>query len=185
MSEPKTPLPVKLVASLIFRAGPKQEDSPQFAAALTALEDEFGPADFHGPLMVFNHTDYYNEEMGASLLRRFVSFKKLVGRDRLAEIKLFTNSLEKKFLDQQGRRTINIDPGLLSPENLVLASGKNFTHRIYLQQGIFAEVTLLFQNKKFIGLPWTYPDYASAEMTAVLTKIRNLLLTDLRGLAAS
>lgn len=176
---------MKLVASLIFRAGSEQEDTPQLTAALAALEEEFGPTDFRSSLMVFNHTDYYNEEMGAVLLRRFVSFKKLVGRDRLAEIKLFTNSLEKKLRDQKERRTINIDPGLLSLENLILASGKNFTHRIYLQQGIFAEVTLLFQNKRFISLPWTYPDYASTEMTAILTEIRNLLLTDLRGLVAS
>jgi hypothetical protein len=108
-----------------------------------------------------------------------------VDRDRLAEIKLFTNQVEKQFLDPQRGRRVNIDPGLLSLENLVLATGKNFTHRIYLQQGIFAEVTLIFQKGKFVTLPWTYPDYASEEITAILAQIRTQLGADLKNRPAS
>jgi hypothetical protein len=102
-----------------------------------------------------------------------------VAFQQLVDIKPITNRVEKQFLDPQGGRRINIDPGLLSMENLVLATGKNFTHRIYLQKGIFAEVTLLFQKGKFVTLPWTYPDYASEETTAILSHIRTQLGTDL------
>lgn len=181
MSEPRKPLPAKLVVSIIFRAGIRTGNTPELLETLAQLEQKFGPTDYVSHLMEFKHTKYYNNEMGDFLLRRFISFKQLVCRDRLAEIKLYTNSVEKKYCDRGGLRKVNIDPGLLSLENLVLASGKNFTHRIYLQNGIFAEVTLLYQNKKFTTMDWTYPDYASMEITAILTDIRSLLVADLKN----
>lgn len=181
MSKPKIPQPAKLIASLIFRAGEGHGETGELLGAKAALAEEFGPLDFASPVLAFTQTRYYNREMGEALLRQIVSFKRLVDRGRLADIKLFTNSIEKKIEDPMGRRTVNIDPGLLSLENLVLATGKNFTHRIYLRDGIFAEVTLLYQNKRFTSLPWTYPDYAAMELTEILTGIRQQLVADLRG----
>lgn len=185
MSEPQKPLPAKLLASIILRAEEKQEEKDLFNKVHDLLVQEFGPLDYQSPLLQFQHTAYYSSEMGEPLQRRFVTFQQLVDRDRLAEIKLFTNQVEKQFLDPQRGRRVNIDPGLLSLENLVLATGKNFTHRIYLQQGIFAEVTLIFQKGKFVTLPWTYPDYASEEITAILSQIRTQLGADLKNRPAS
>jgi len=181
MSEPQTPLPAKLLVSIIFRNEAKQGKKDLFANVRDLLVREFGFLDYQIPLLQFQHTAYYSSEMGDSLQRRFVAFQQLVDRDRLADIKLFTNRVEKQFLDLRGGRRVNIDPGLLSLENLVLATGKNFTHRIYLQQGIFAEVTLIFQKGKFVTLPWTYPDYASEEITAILGHIRTRLGADLKN----
>lgn len=181
MSEPQTPLPAKLLVSVIFRKQEKQGDMDLFAKVHDLLVREFGPHDYQSPLLQFSHTPYYRTEMGDSLQRCFVAFHQLVDRDRLADIKLITNRVEKRFLDPQGGRRVNIDPGLLSMENLVLATGKNFTHRIYLRQGIFAEVTLIYQKGKFVTLPWTYPDYASEEIIAILSHIRTKLSADLNN----
>jgi len=185
MSEPQTPLPAKLFVSIILRNEKKQGEKDLFANVRDLLAREFGPHDYQSPLLQFRHTPYYKSEMGDSLQRRFVAFQQLVDRDRLVDIKLITNRVEKQFLDQKGGRRVNIDPGLLSLENLVLATGKNFTHRIYLQKGIFAEVTLIFQKGKFVTLPWTYPDYASEEITAILTHIRTRLGADLKNRPAA
>ena len=179
MSEPQTPLPAKLLVSFILGNEGKEGEKDLFAKACDLLVREFGPLDYQSPKLHFQHTSYYASEMGDSLERCFVSFRQLVERDRLADIKLFSNRIEKKFLNQRGGRRVNIDPGLLSLENLILATGKNFTHRIYLRQGIFAEVTMIFQKGKFVTLPWTYPDYASKEITAILDHIRTQLGADL------
>jgi hypothetical protein len=181
MSEPQTPLPAKLLVSFIFGNDEKEGEKDFYAKACDLLVREFGPLDYQSRKLHFQHTSYYASEMGDSLQRCFVSFRELVERDRLADIKLFTNRIEKKFLSHRGGRRVNIDPGLLSLENLVLATGKNFTHRIYLRHGIFAEVTMIFQKGKFVTLPWTYPDYASEEIIAVLAHIRTLLGADLRN----
>lgn len=183
MSTPKTPPPSKLIVSILCRATPLGEEPAELAEAITALTKEFGPHDLLFPTMPFTHTEYYHREMGAPLLRCFLSFAALVARDRLADIKLFTNEVEKRFRSPEGSRVLNIDPGLLSLENLVLATGKNFSHRIYLRDGIFAEVTLLFQNRAFTTLPWTYPDYASPEVTVILLQMRALLAENLKNLS--
>jgi len=162
-------------------AHPVREEPAALAEAISTLSQEFGPVDLLSPTMPFTQTTYYHREMGTPLLRCFLSFAALVPRDRLADIKLFTNGVEKQSCTPTGARLLNIDPGLLSLENLVLATGKNFSHRIYLRDGIFAEVTLLFQNRAFTTLPWTYPDYASPEVMAILLRMRGLLAEGLKN----
>jgi hypothetical protein len=117
--------------------------------------------------------------MGPHIWRRLISFEKLVPRDQLPDIKCFCMDLEKQFLDEQGNRRVNLDPGLLTTENLILATGKNFSHRIYLRRGIFAEMTLYYHNQRFNRLPWTYPDYGSEEFCAIFTDMRKRLLNAL------
>lgn len=92
-------------------------------------------------------------------------------QDRLADIKHTTNAIEARFA-ANGRRRVNIDPGYLTMERFVLATGKNFTHRVYLEQGIYADLTLLYQHNDFTPLPWTYPDYAGSEMRHFLLMVR-------------
>jgi len=137
------------------------------------LEKMFGTIDFRSPLMNFTQTDYYNDEMGEELKRVIFSFKKLVRPESAYKAKLKTNALEKK-LSQNGKRRINIDPGYLNMSKLVLFSTKDYTHRIPMPRGIFAEITLFYQNKQYNPWPWTYPDYKTKEYRDIFESIRNI-----------
>jgi uncharacterized protein DUF4416 len=141
-----------------------------FAEAIESLVKKFGPTELLSEARDFN-TGYYTEESGAGLRRKIVSFERLVPMSGLAEIKLFTNGLEDAFV-KDGRRLINIDPGYLTLERFVLASCKNFPHRIYLGGGVFADLTLVYSENDWRTLEWTYPDYRDCGMMALLKEIR-------------
>ncbi len=128
---------------------------------LVNLQKHFGDILLSSPLWDFSSfTNYYKEEMGENLDRRFFVFDKLIYPIELAEIKIFTNSLESSF-SINGRRQFNIDPGFLSHNKLLLATTKNHYHRIYLKRGIYVELTMSFVHNKWVGFNWTYPDYRS------------------------
>lgn len=145
-----------------------------------SVEEQFGPIDETSAVIPFDFTDYYASEMGADLSRQWVSFAELQPLDRLAEIKAAANRLEDGLRRPDGRRTFNLDPGLLTMHNLVLASTKNYSHRIYLGQGIFAELTLIYEHAGFRALPWTYPDYQSPAALEFLVRVRARYLEELR-----
>ncbi len=166
MSEPKQPLPAKLFCGMLMG------DEALFDEILNELITKFGTPDLISPWMPFDYTSYYEKEMGESLKRRVFTFEKLVDQEELPDIKLFTNTFEQKYSDQ-GKRCVNIDPGLLVPERLVLATGKNFTHRIYLGKKIYADLTLIYKKGDFQALPWTFPDYADEPMLSFLRKARS------------
>jgi hypothetical protein len=138
-----------------------------------ALEERWGSADLVSDALPFDFSDYYDREMGTPIRRFFVSFERLIDPAGLARIKLETNSLEDR-LREQGRRKVNLDPGLLSLSRFVLATTKESSHRIPLASGIWAEVTLLFEKGSFRPVEWTYPDYRSAGYIAILNSIRAL-----------
>jgi hypothetical protein len=165
MSIPKKPSRTALFASIIY--APKAN----IEKVVAALESKFGKILIRSDEMIFNQTDYYIPEMGEGLKRIFIVFEDAVERDRLPEIKLFTNGIEDS-LKSSDLRTVNIDPGLLNLENVVLATGKNFSHRIYLGQGIFAEITLIFKSGSFRSLEWTFPDYASNKVIEFFNRAR-------------
>ncbi len=129
--------------------------------------------DFKSDIIDFTYTDYYNKEMGDGLKRRFLSFKKLVRPEIMAKVKRLTNDIENRFRTD-GKRTVNIDPGYLDMAKLVLLSTKDYSHRVYIGNGIFAEVTLYYKDKRFNFWPWTYPDYKSAEYADVFGAIRSI-----------
>lgn len=129
----------------------------------------------------FNFTNYYEEEMGKNLLKFLLGFNCLLTEDHLPTLKLKSDKLEKEFSDDLGNRKVNIDPGFLSESRVVLASTKNFSHRIYIGKGIFGEITLIYQNKKFISLPWTFPDYKSTKIQDFLFFARNEYVKILKG----
>jgi len=159
--------PVKLIVGFIF----KEENV--FIKAKKFLEKRFGKIDFESEEMPFVHTAYYENEFGKDLKRKFISFKKLIPTDSLSQIKIATNKIEKK-LSNPPSRLINIDPGYLNLSKLILATTKDYKHRIYLKEGIYAEVTLFYQDKTFKAWEWTYPDYRTNEYLAIFNQIREV-----------
>jgi hypothetical protein len=174
VSVPQKPLPAKLVTSLFMR------DRALFRKAVDRLADKVGSVDMVSPWLPFDETDYYSAEMGFPLFRRLVTFHGLIEQETLAGIKVFTNDIEA-FFTEKGSRMVNIDPGYLLAERFVLATGKNFTHRIYLKNGIYADLTLIFQKGHFRALEWTYPDYAGTPIVNFLRTVREKYLFQLKS----
>lgn len=177
MSLPRRPLPVKPLVSVIF-SQPALETGVFRELALW-----LGPPDMVSAWLPFDQTSYYEPEMGGNLQRRLAVFLHLADPGALRRWKHYTNQLEHRF-SLGGRRLVNIDPGYLARERLVLATGKNYTHRLYIGDGIYGEVTLQFQKGGWQVLPWTYPDYASPPLLQFLTQARTKYLWQLRQLAS-
>jgi len=165
MSRPIPPAPVKIISSVFSGS------TDILHKAITLLSEELGHIDYISALMPFSYTDYYEKELGACLVRRFVSFETLVPPDTLPDIKRFTNTVEERFM-KDGNRRVNIDPGYLSQAHLILATGKAYTHRPYIRDGIYADLTLIFENHTFRRLEWTYPDYSDGSTIVMFNNIR-------------
>ena len=173
MSIPKDPDPAKLVISFFMK------EKEIFSKVFSLIEEVAGTVDIISPWFDFDYTDYYHKEMGHPLFRRVVAYKRLLEQDQLSVIKQKTNNIENQFIHND-KRHINIDPGILLSSRFILATGKDFSHRIYIGNQIYADLTLIYRNLKFHKLDWTYPDYASDEMTAFLIKVRNKYVFDLK-----
>jgi hypothetical protein len=173
MSRPRPAQAVKPVISL-FSANLRN-----IGATVDILVAHFGKPDFISGVMPFDDTDYYEREMGKSLVRRLVSFEPLVRPEALPDIKCLTNHIEEQYA-KGDQRFVNIDPGYISPSHLILATGKGYSHRPYLREGIYADLTLIFSNGVFRPLPWTYPDYAGHKMIGLLNRVREKYLLDLK-----
>lgn len=169
------PGPALLVCGLIAGSTGLLDDATnRLVTGRAGPDPPFGPIAVASETVPFDWTDYYRRELGERLLRRWVGFKRLVEPDRLASIKRATGRIEAA-LAEADRRRVNIDPGLLSLHSLVLASTKQFAHRVYLADGVYAEPTLLYESGGFRGLPWTYPDYRSPVCHEFLARCRALL----------
>lgn len=166
---------VREVHKVKFLCGIIASNHEKLFKAEKHLEPMLGEIDLKSDLIDFKYTNYYESEMGTGLIRRFVSFSELKDPSELASMKLRTNSLEQQFAGKTGR-TVNLDPGYIAPSKLVLASAKDFSHRIYLGQGIYGEVTLNFRREGFKFFEWTYPDFQSEEYCAFFLKVREKLM---------
>lgn len=167
MGKAEPPKPVKLFVGLLTSHLDLLPDVSK------ALEERLGPVDYSSDFMEFKFTRYYETEMGPGLKRKFLSFERLALPGELAGIKLFTNSLEERW-SEDGRRLVNLDPGYLNQARVVLASTKDFSHRIYIGEGIYAEVTLMFHRNRFDALPWTYPDFQRPDYQQFFLHIREM-----------
>jgi hypothetical protein len=180
MTEARKPSPVKLFIGAIFSG------EGVLIEAKERLKKKFGRMDFQSPVIPFNFTEYYEKEMGTDLKRQFFSFEKLIKPQQLPEIKLYTNRLEKGLGRKSASarqvsslRSINLDPGYLCGGKLVLATCKDYSHRIYLDKGVYAEITLHFRDGAFSPWPWTYPDYKSQGYLKAFHKVREIYLKQL------
>jgi hypothetical protein len=164
--------PVKLIVGLIF------SQVSLVNRAKTVLNKQFGRTDFESPVLDFTYTDYYEKEFGRGLKRQFLSFQRLINPQDIARIKQLTNRIELQLALKKAKTTpirgINIDPGYLELPKLILATTKDFSHRIYLKNGIFAEVTLIYRKNSFEPLEWTYPDYRTPQYIEIFNRIRQI-----------
>ena len=173
MAEPILPPRAKLFIGILTT-------SEEFLSpAEKALEKKFGEIDFRTMKIPFTNTNYYSA-IGKNLFRTFLSFRKLIKREDIAGIKLYSNRLEKKISGKEKRR-INIDPGYLTLSNVYLASCKEFFHRAYLQKGIYLENEYRYVAKRYQPWEWTYPDYRMQEYYDFFHNVRKIYARQLKG----
>lgn len=166
-------LPVKLITAITYH--------PQFETdmVLKELEDKNFLIESISEAYEFNKfTAYYETEMGSLLHKKFISFTALIAAEKLPGIKVQTNKIEQKYLVEQNRQ-INIDPGYITQAKLILATTKNYSHRIYLGEGIFGDLHMQFRNKSFQPQPWTYPDYKDEQNVRFFNSVRARYLEQL------
>lgn len=166
------PKPCKLIVGML--AG-RAED---LAAAAEGLRGLYGPTDLVSQAWDFSFTHYYDQQMGAGLLRQFLAFERLIRPEEIVAIKRRTNEIEEQFGASRPEgppRPVNLDPGYITESKLVLASTKDFAHRIYLADGIYAEVTLNYVHRQWAHHPYTFPDYGSGLYDSFLTACRDQL----------
>ncbi len=173
MGSIKAPKRVLFFSSVIFN------DEKNLADAKEMLRYKLGDFQEETTHIIFSQTDYYNAEMGDKLSRIFILFEPLLERDKLSDIKLETNGIEDR-LSVKDRRTVNIDPGYISLENVILATTKGYAHRIYIGKGIYGDLTLTFHAGTFRALEWTYPDYGSEHIVSLLNRWRDVLKEKLK-----
>ncbi len=180
MGEVRTP---PLVTPLV---GMLAADPAHFQAARPGLEALLGPADMVSPLFGFTQTEYYAASMGPALQRQFLSFRNLADPSHLAAWKLATNTLEATLMRALGSpggpaRPINLDVGYITGAKLVLASTKDFAHRLYLRDGIFGEITMGFRRDQWVSHAFTFPDFKSGIYDDFLRSLRERHLQQVKA----
>ncbi len=173
MGIPTVPEPAKLIIGILAADGDWLE------RGLELLAQDFGIPEAQMPPTRFEHTRYYAEELGVTPLRTFVSYHDLIARERLPDLKLRTQNLERE-MSEAGKRRVNFDPGYLTLGQLFLASTKDQRQRVYVRDGIFVEPTLYFRAGEFHPFEWTYPDYREGTYFDFLKNARRILLRQLR-----
>lgn len=178
MWELPEPMPVKLICGILAC------DGAALDAARQSLLDTLGAADCVSDIWPFDMTAYYESQAGPEILRQFVAFSELIDPGRLAAIKHTTNRLEQQLaatLDRPWPRPVNFDPGLIEPSKLVLASTKNFAHRIYIGDRMYAEVTMTYVRGTWQTFAFTFPDFKSGRYDDFLSSVRQRLTEQLKS----
>lgn len=168
MGKTRNPEPALLFISTLYC----KKDS--FNHSRKIIEENFGEILFMSPSLPWDYSTYYKDEIGWPLYRQFIFFKNLIDPRLLVDIKLKTNEIEAS-LSSEGKRSINLDPGYLTLSKVVLASTKNYAHRIYLGKGIYGEVTLIYKNNIYKPHLFTYKDYQDKTHIDIFLKAREIL----------
>jgi hypothetical protein len=172
MGKPKPPQPAMSFTGILY------SDEGYLLKAKDALSNQFGNTLIETPSFEWNFSEYYKEELGWPIMRTFIFFKNLINPEDIVDIKLKTNDIETSF-SINGKRKVNLDPGYLTLSNVVLATTKNYSHRIYLGKGIYAEVTLIYKDKTFVPHIFTYPDYQEKNCIEMFINARTMLQNEL------
>jgi hypothetical protein len=174
MGMPSQPLGVKYFVAVMYTS------SLDIEPVLKRLDERFGVREcIHGP-KPFSWSEYYASEMGDFLQKMYICYETTADRSELPSIKLFTNAIEDE-LAVNAKRLVNIDPGYISRDKVVLATTKDFYHRLYLSDGIYAEVTLHYKRGQYRYFSWTYPDYRQPEIYQLFERARATLVKGLRN----
>jgi hypothetical protein len=177
LGEIRQTLPVKLFVSVLTSI---PSILPEAESALVAI---FGPVDLRSEAFAFDSTHYYDHQMGTPISRCFLSFTNLVSPELLAGIKRETNRAEGSLAGRfpTCERPVNLDPGYLEESKIILASTKNFYHRISIGEGIYAEVTMHWQGNRWCSFPWTFPDFRTGRYDAFFSAVRRIFRDQLKG----
>lgn len=175
MGEAKNHRPVLLIAAVSSRYESAIDDWTVETAG-----EQWGSVALQSPLFDFTQTSFYEKSMGTEIKKRLFAFEQLIDPGLLADCKLLSNQWELQYKSESQypeQRPLNIDPGYLTEAKLILATTKDRDHRIYLRDGIFAEVTLYFKQGVWERSRWTYADYQLDEFHAFFDQCRAYLRT--------
>jgi hypothetical protein len=165
---------VKATEPVLLFVGTLYSDAEIFKRSKEILRKDFGDILYESPSTAWGYSSYYKDELGWPLFRQFIFFKNLIDPGILSDTKLKTNDIEDR-LSSKGKRRINLDPGYLTLSKIVLASTKNYAHRIYLAKGIYGEVSLLFKDGVYNSYLYTYRDYKDKTSIDIFMNARALL----------
>ncbi|OGW51835.1 MAG: hypothetical protein A2Y81_01745 [Nitrospirae bacterium RBG_13_43_8] len=165
---------VKPAESALLFVSTLYRDSDVFEQSKEILENSFGDTLYISPPLPWDYSSYYRNEIGEQLFRQIIFFKNIVDPGLLADIKLKTNEFESA-LSLDGRRQINLDPGYLTLAKVVLASTKNYAHRLYLGKGIYGEITLSYKDETYSPHIFTYRDYQDKSHIDIFMNARAML----------
>ncbi len=176
MSEASPFSAVKLICGIIA------SQEAVFKKAEERLVEIYGTLDLSSSLFEFVFTDYYEKQMGKNLKRKFLSFCDLMSPEALSEIKIRTNALEEEIKEEfkARKRIVNLDPGYMTASALIMATAKDFAHRIPLQNGIYAHLEFLFGKNDVRALSWTYPDFKTEAYQKFFLEVRRIYLSQLQ-----
>lgn len=169
--KPQEPAPVKLFIAILY------SDQELLEKALSMLVSRYGKIDYQSPIFPFDHTDYYVAEMGSPILRCFISHEPLIHPKDIARIKIETNKIEEALgIQEKGvlHRKVNLDPGYMDYDKVVLVSTKYNGQKIYLDFGIWADLTLHYEKGQFHPYPWSFPDFKTGIYSEVFLQIRKI-----------
>jgi len=173
MADTAPPICVKMIVAILW------SDEASREVATREMQKLWGNIDYEGDDHLFDVTDYYQSEMGSPLYRRLVSFEKLIQPDRLAELKLKTNEMESRYRSSAGR-LVNLDIGYLDHNKLVLASAKAAGQKIYVGQGIYADLIARFGRGAYQPFEWTFIDFKDGRYNQDLNRIREIYLLQIK-----
>jgi len=168
MGKPRIPTKALLFTGILY------SNQMWYLKAIEHLEGKFGEIAMYSPPIPWDFSEYYKDELGDNIIRRFVFFKNLIEQEQIAEIKIITNQIET-LLASGNKRNVNIDPGYLTLAKIILASTKDYSHRIYLKDGIYAEVSVIYKKNRFLPHINTYKDFQDERYMEIFLSARKLL----------
>jgi hypothetical protein len=170
---PSAPIRVKLFCGVLF------SDNELLQQSQKLLIDKFGEIDYQSDRFEFTISEYYRPEMGWPIYRLFWSFKHVIHPKQIARIKIECNEIEDQ-LAVDGNRRINLDPGYMDYDKIVLASAKYNGQKIYLDLGIYADLTLHYEKGNYYPYPWSFPDFKSNQYNKTMLRIREIYKMQLK-----